>query len=136
MKRILIVILVILILTAVWVAFRIYNKPHRDSLTEAAIPITAVELFRSYEDNEEVANALYLDKVLEITGEISEITTNQEKMPIVAFETENPMFGIRCTMDNPSINVQPGDSVTIRGICSGYLSDVIIIKSVITEQKK
>lgn len=54
-------------------------------------------------------------------------------IPIVALETENPMFGIRCTMVGPTINAKPGDSVTIKGICTGYLSDVVIIKSTIVE---
>jgi len=68
-----------------------------------------------------------------VAGKITELTTNQEMKPVLTLETENPMFGVRCTMEDPTINVQVGDSVNIKGICSGYLSDVIIIKATVVE---
>jgi len=134
MKRsYIIIVALLLILSVVWIVFSTYNKPHRDPLSEESIKISATELFHSYENDEAAANGLYLDKVLEISGKISEITTNQELIPIVALETENPMFGIRCTMEDATINSKLGDSVTIKGICTGYLSDVIIIKAILVK---
>jgi len=133
MKKSIFIIVLILGLSAVWIIYRMYNKPHRDALTETSIQVSASDLFRNYESNETEANELYLDKVVEVTGRIAEITTNQELIPIVVFETDNPMFGVRCTMENQIINASPGDSVTIKGICTGYLSDVIITKSVFVE---
>lgn len=115
------------------IVYIMYNKPHRDPSSEASIKISSTELFRSYENDEGAANGLYLDKVLEVSGKITEITTNQELIPIVVLETENPMFGVRFTMENPILNAKPGDSVTIKGICTGYLSDVIIIKAALVE---
>jgi hypothetical protein len=133
MKKSYIIITVLLILSVVWIVFRMYNKPHRDPSSEASIKISSTELFRSYENDEAAANGLYLDKVLEVSGKITEITMNQELIPIVVLETENPMFGVRFTMENPILNAKPGDSVTIKGICTGYLSDVIIIKAALVE---
>lgn len=133
MKKSYIIITVLLILSVVWIVFRMYNKPHRDPSSEASIKISSTELFRSYENDEATANGLYLDKVLEVSGKITEITTNQESIPIVVLETENPMFGVRFTMENPILNAKSGDSVTIKGICTGYLSDVIIIKAALVE---
>lgn len=133
MKKSYIIIIVLIILSVVWIVFRMYNKPHRDPRSEASIKISATELFRSYENDEAAANGLYLDKVLEISGKITEITTNQELIPIVALETENPMFGVRCTMEGPTIDAKLGDTVTIKGICTGYLSDVVIIKATLVE---
>jgi tRNA_anti-like len=133
MKKSYIVIILLIILSVVWIVFRMYNKPHRDPSSETSIKISSTELFRSYENDEATANGLYLDKVLEVSGKITEITTNQELIPIVVLETENPMFGVRFTMGNTVLNAKPGDSVTIRGICTGYLSDVIIIKAALVE---
>ncbi len=115
------------------VIYRMYNKPHRDPSTESSIQITAADLFRSYETNESEANGLYLDNVLEVSGKITEITTNQQSIPVIVLETENPMFTVRCTMENPEIPVNVGDAVKIKGICTGYLSDVIIVKGMIVE---
>jgi len=133
MKKSYIIIIVLLALSAVWVVFRMYNKPHRDPLSEASIKISATELFRSYENDEVAANKLYLDKVLEVSGKVTEVTINQELIPIIALETENPMFGVRCTMESTTINAKPGDTVSIKGICTGYLSDVVIIKATLVE---
>jgi len=133
MKKSIVIIVLILGLSAIWFIYRMYNKPHRDPLSETSIQISASDLYLNYESNETEANELYLDKVVEIKGRIAEITTNQELVPIVVLETDNPIFGVRCTMENPMVNAQVGDTVTIKGICTGYLSDVIITKSVFIE---
>jgi hypothetical protein len=111
----------------------VYNKPHRDPSSESSLKISATELFKNFENNEAKANQLYLDKVLEVSGKISEITTNQEMKPVVALETENLLFGVRCTMESTELNVKAGDQVSIKGICRGYLSDVIITNSILSE---
>lgn len=134
MRKASIIVILLFILTTVWIIFKTYNKPHRDPLSESSIKISAVELFRHYENNEEEANRLYLDHVLEISGRISEITANQELATIIVLETENPMFAVRCTMEDSTLNVIKGDSVVITGICTGYLSDVIIVKATIIKQ--
>lgn len=127
-----IVIGIILIgLAACVVIYTMYNKPHRDPSSEKSIPVSSIELFRSFEENEAQANQLYLDKVLEISGKITEITANQDLMPIIVLETENMVFGIRCTMTHSEAKVQVGESVTIKGICTGYLSDVIITNAIL-----
>lgn len=133
MKKILIVSLVLVIGISLFVVYKLYNKPHRDPSSEEALKVSAVELFKLYESNESEANSLYLDKVLEVSGVISEISTNQEQKIIVALETDNSFFGVRCTMTESDVNVSVGQSVSIKGICTGYLSDVVITNAVITE---
>jgi hypothetical protein len=133
MKKSIVIIILLVILVGSWIAYRMYNKPHRDPSAESSIQITAVDLFRSYETNEVEANGRYLDKVLEVSGKITEITTNQESIPVIVLETENPMFTVRCTMENPEIEASVGDVVKIKGICTGYLSDVIIVKGTLVE---
>lgn len=132
MKNILIGIILFSVVVS-GVIYRMYNKPHRDPSTESAIQVSATELFRSFENNEAEANGLYLDKVLEVSGKITEITINQQSIPVIVLETENPMFTVRCTMENPEIAVNVGDIIKIKGICTGYLSDVIIVKGMIVE---
>lgn len=135
MKKILIGILLVLAVTC-GVAYLMYNKPHRDAATEVSIKVSSTELFRSFESNEAESNKLYLDKVLEINGKIIEVTANQNGMPVVALETENILFGVRCTMKNVGDIGKVGESVTIKGICTGYLSDVIITNAIEVELNK
>lgn len=129
MKKILIGILLVLVVTC-GVIYLMYNKPHRNPATETSIKISATELFKSFEDNEMEANKLYLDKVLEVTGKITEVSSNQNGMPVLALETENIMFGVRCTMENGEPIAQVGETVIVKGICTGYLSDVIITNAI------
>ena len=132
MKKISIGIILIALMATV-VIYTMYNKPHRDPKKEESIPVNANDLLRSFEEDETKANALYLDKVLAITGNVSEITANQNMTPIIVLETENMVFGIRCTMDNAETKVQTGETVTIKGICTGYLSDVIITNATLVK---
>lgn len=125
--------IIIIGLVASAVVYKLYNKPHRDPKNEESIPVSAMDLFRSFEEDEAKANTLYLDRVLEITGIISEITANQNMTPIIVLETENIAFGVRCTMDTVEANVLVGETVTIKGICTGYLSDVIITNAIIVK---
>jgi len=131
MKKSAILIFVVIVLSGSWIAYRMYNKPHRDPSTEAAIQISSVELFQNFESDEAEANGRYLDKVLEVSGKVIEITTNQELIPIIVLETENPMFAVRCTMEDPNVKANKGEVVRIKGICTGYLSDVILVKGIL-----
>lgn len=128
-----IIVIAVLIVVAAGIAYRMYNKPHRDPASESAIEINATELFRAYENNEAEANTLYLDKVLAVSGNVAEVTTNQEGMTVIILETESPMFGVSCTMESATLTAKPGDRIIIKGICTGYLSDVVIIKGTVVE---
>jgi tRNA_anti-like len=132
MKKILIGIILVGVVTC-GVIYLMYNKPHRDPATERSIGVTAVDLFQDFENNELEANARYLDKVVEISGKVTEITANQNLMPIIVLETENTFFGVRCTMNDSTIKAQIGETIILKGICTGYLSDVIITEATIVK---
>ncbi len=133
MKKILIGIILVGVVTCC-VIYLMYNKPHRDPATEKSIGVTAVDLFRDFENNEIEANTRYLDKVVEISGKVTEITANQDLMPIIVLETENTFFGVRCTLNNPEIKAQIGETIILKGVCTGYLSDVIITDATIVNK--
>ena len=76
MKKIIGALLVVALIGGV-VAYKMYNKPHRDIDAEQAVAtMSAGELFNLYESHEDSANTLYLDKVVEVTGTISELSEN------------------------------------------------------------
>jgi len=70
---------------------------------------------------------------MEVTGTVSEILTNQDGRSVLVLKTNDPLFGISCTMTDDISRVQPGMSVTIKGICTGYLSDVVITNGILIE---
>jgi tRNA_anti-like len=134
MKKILIIGLASVCALAI-AGYNLYNKSHRFVKDEEAIAITAVALFSAFETNEENANKLYLDKVIEVSGVVSEIITNQSGKQVIILSTNNPMLGINCTMENSIEPIQIGSTVSITGICTGYLSDVILTRGIIKKHK-
>jgi hypothetical protein len=56
------------------VIFILFNKPHRDpSKEEAKISLTSEEIQASFSKDMEMANSLYIDNVVELTGVVTEV---------------------------------------------------------------
>jgi hypothetical protein len=121
----------VLVLIAAGVAVLFYlNKPNRTVANEKGIEITAAQLVKDYQANEAEANAKYLDKALQVTGTISEVSKNQEGKVTVMLSSEDPMSGVFCTLKDDA-NLTIGFTVTIKGFCSGILSDVRIREALV-----
>ena len=132
MKAVLLIIAVI-ILSGVLIGYREYNKPARSVANEVAITITASQLFNEFEANEAVANKKYLNKAVLVTGSVSEISFNQSGKTVIILESDNPMFGVSCTMEEKPQNLAIGIKVSVKGICTGYLSDVVVTRGIISK---
>lgn len=124
MKRVIALVIVIGLVAAI-VGYRMYNKPHRSVDDEESLYVLATTLFDEFEQNEQLATSKYLNKAVEVTGVVSEVSKNQEGMTVIVLKTSNDLFGISCTMENNQ-SVQVGTKATIKGFCMGYLSDVVI----------
>ena len=68
------------------------------------------------------------DKILEIAGEIIQVSNNEDGEIYYMLKTNDEMFGVKCVMDNDSAGntAKVGDNVIIRGFCVGYNMDVIV----------
>jgi flagellar basal body-associated protein FliL len=125
--KILLVIGIIGLLAGGGLAYWIFNKPHRDVTQEKAVQLTAQKLFDAFKVNEDAANKLYLDKAIELSGEVAEVITNQEGNVVVNFKTNDPLFVINCTFKtNPGV-LKPGQNITFKGICTGYIPDANVV---------
>lgn len=121
----------LLAIALVIVAYKMYTKPHRSVEDARAISIAAKDLFDAYEKNEATADTEYLNQVVEVTGKVSEISTNMDSKKVVVLETGDLMFGVRCTMRDSLVSIQVGETTTIKGICTGHLSDVVITNGIL-----
>lgn len=88
--------------------------------------ISSNELFREFSENEKQATEKYNGKVLEVSGTVTAVETNQEGQTIIRLQTDDLMFGINCTMEKKT-TVKKGSAVIIKGSCSGFTTDVILI---------
>lgn len=120
-------------LLAAGVGYYFYNKP-LDSVQSMRtdISIDASGLLIEFENNEAEANGKYLDKVVEVKGTILELK-QQESKSTLYLDTNNPMSSIICELEK-QIDVSEmkvGDQVTVKGICTGYLMDVVLVRCII-----
>jgi hypothetical protein len=127
------VVIIVIILTAFAgaIAYTLYTQKHRMIEKESYISISAPELFKAFEENESLANTKYLNQVIEVTGILSEVLANQENNTVVILQSSDPLFGVSCTLEHPAINLSAGDSIVLKGICTGYLSDVVLTHCVL-----
>lgn len=107
-------------------------KPNRSVTNEKGIEITAVQLVKEFQESEAGANAKYLDKAMQVTGTVSKVEKNQEGQTTVLISSEDAMTGVYCTLKEAS-DIVVGSVITIKGFCSGMLSDVRIREAVVIE---
>ncbi|MBL7851687.1 MAG: hypothetical protein JNN04_12355 [Cyclobacteriaceae bacterium] len=106
------------------------NKPHRSVQDEEALRISADSLFQAFASNEADANAKYLNKVVLVSGKVTSVETNTDGNTVIVLETGDLMFGVNCTLAEPA-NPAVGQEIVLRGICTGYLADVIITQAIL-----
>jgi len=119
--------IVVGIITGGIIVYRIYTRPHRDVTKEQGVQLTAQSLYDAFKTNETAANAKYLNKAIELNGEVAEVTTNQDGNTVVNIKTNDPMFVINCTFKTKPGELKPGQAITFKGICTGYIPDFNVV---------
>jgi hypothetical protein len=105
----------------------VFNKPHRDVTTEKGVQLTATALYEAYKKDDKAADAQYLNKAIELSGEVADISTNQEGKKVVNVKTADPMVMINCTFKTDPGNIQAGQKIIFKGICTGYIPDMNVV---------
>jgi hypothetical protein len=106
-----------------------YSKPPRNVVSETGIPVTATELYAKFTSDQLQANQAYLNKVLQVSGQVLQVKNTPYAGRVVVLNTGDPLVGIACSLNMPEQTnrpVKPGEKITIKGVCSGYLSDVVL----------
>ena len=132
-KKIVLVLVVAVIAVSAVVYYQL-NKPHRQANVKADIEITASNLATAFETDEAAANKTYLDKVVAVTGQVSEISTNQQGFTIVVLKGTD-MSGVSCTLLEKSPAVEKNSTIRLQGFCNGYLTDVVLDRCVLNTLK-
>lgn len=124
----------VLIIAGIGYGLYVWNKPHRDVKDEKGIMVTATAIFDSFTVNETRANTLYLNKAIQVTGEVTDVKKNQDGQTVVYLKTSDPLFGVNCTFKEDPGTLEKGTTISFKGICTGYLSDVIINQGIIIKE--
>ena len=137
MKKILIVIGILVVLGGSY-AYYLYNKPVADTTNiDATYSITADDLFSQFEVDETSANAKYLGKIIEVKGKVREFSIGDSGELNLVLASGSDFFGINCGLSKGQSaeykNYKQGDSITIKGECSGISMDVVLTRCVIVK---
>ncbi|MDZ4822640.1 MAG: hypothetical protein SH856_04210 [Flavobacteriales bacterium] len=128
MKKIIWILLALAIVGGA-IGYYLWNKPHREAAGEKAVAtLTADELLSQYEADETASNTKYIDKVVEVSGKVSVAETDAAGNAVVQLETSSPMGVVHCTYSPGEKSSAAGTEITLKGICSGFLSDVQLTK--------
>jgi len=125
--KILLILIGIGIVTGGIIVYKIYTKPHRDVTKEEGVQLSAQSLYDAFKTNEAEANTKYLDKAIQLTGEVAAVSKNQDGNTVVDFKTNDPLVVINCTFKTDPGTLQPGQTITFKGICTGYIPDANVV---------
>ncbi|HEY1201235.1 MAG TPA: hypothetical protein VGE79_09655 [Niastella sp.] len=114
-----------------------YQKAPPDIRKEkGGVEITAVDLLKEFQQNETTSNMKYVDKVLVVTGTVTEVQTDSSGQATVYLQTNDLISAVICSFyqNDESINkVKAGSPARIKGVCTGMLSDVVLNKCSLAE---
>ncbi|WP_295801391.1 hypothetical protein [Mucilaginibacter sp.] len=137
MKIKIVLILLALCFTSVatvWYYVFQYSKTHhRDVESENAISVTAGQLVKDYQANESSANTRYLNKVIQIKGDVIKEGKDQAGNYTVTLKSNDPFSGVLCTLKNGSKINSTHSTIVVKGICAGFLTDVVLNEGVIVK---
>ena len=91
--------------------------------------LSADELFNAFDADEATALSKYEGKVIAVTGEVVNITSDSSSFS-VTLGAENALAGgVNCSFHDKTKGISTGDQVTIKGRCQGFLLDVVLNNS-------
>ena len=134
-KKIILSILVLAIVGS-FIAYKMYNKPHVNvAESKSDIVLTADKILSDFSTDENAANTKYLEKIIEVKGTVSDIKTENEK-GIITLKTNDDFGSVLCHLSESSTkkinSIKEGQEIKVKGICTGFLMDVILVKCEIT----
>lgn len=143
-KKIFFIVLGFIAITAIIYGYQEYTRSVEDLLyVKEDYKIEAIEFLGKFEANEKDANEKYLDKIVAVKGAIKDIIKDDRGFYTVIIGVKENSSSVRCSV-NPDHQdkadlLQMGNSVTIKGVCTGFNadellgSDVILNRCVIAE---
>jgi len=132
MKRTFFTLILVGILIVVGITYYLYTIPAENIASEKpTVTVKAIDLFNNYSDS------LYLNKVVQVEGEINEIDVDQKGDKMLILKEDDDMFGVVCTMDEANGDNQKqleslkiGDHVVVKGLCTGFDMEVKLNKCI------
>jgi tRNA_anti-like len=136
LKKIFIVGLILAVIGGGY-GYYLWNKPHA-TVGKPDIATTAAELAAEFGKDEDAATKKFMGDasktlVIQVSGTISEVKNDTSGISL-ALDTGDPINGVSCVLDKftkqPRTDFKVGEQITLKGICTGKLSDVVVDRCV------
>lgn len=135
-----VVLLALTLFVVLW-SYNEINRPVEDdvSMVKNVGKVNAEEIISMFKSNEQEANATYIEKVIEVEGVVKNISFLNNRHTILLESKKFTKSFVMCDM-SPLVNkkihkLKVGDSVVLKGVCKGYLLDVIMLNCLPTNEK-
>lgn len=102
----------------------------RSKQNNTALSLSADSLIISYLKNEKIADSLYINKQLEVSGILKEVNFINNRKTII-LKTQLAPATIICDLQTTTLEtlekLKQEQHITIEGTCKGFLNDVILL---------
>lgn len=119
-KNILLIFIAMIVIAAI-IGFMIWNEPHKDIKNATGLKINAVLLYSNLTKDSTMMKSKFVNQIVIVSGEVKKVLKNQKGDQIILLKTNVPDGSVNCTMEEKINNVKQGDTISIKGICSGYI---------------
>lgn len=137
--------LLLILAAAAFYIYKEYNRTHKDTAKQKPeYAVSATELVKEFEVNEQMSNKKYWDKVIRVEGMVKELTKDENGFYSIILGDTASMSSVRCSVDSfhskEAAAVKQGSIIAVKGICSGFNademlgSDVILVRSVVDKK--
>jgi hypothetical protein len=118
------------LLAGVFAIWYIFNEKFTDTKErETAFIVNANNFIKEFETNDSLANKKYTEKIIAVTGSVSEIEEADSIVNIKMIDTTTQSYIIFAFQEAEMAKtkkIKQGDNVTIKGSCSGGIySDIL-----------
>ena len=124
---------IILLLLAGWGIYKVTLPHHNASGERTVATLSAMNLYDEFLNSENIANKKWVGKVIEVSGRISSISELGNYISLNLKGSSDG--GVNCSILkndlDPGDKFNTGDSITIKGKCTGFLMDVNLVDCVI-----
>jgi hypothetical protein len=128
-KKTILLFIAVLVFAAAFVGYTLYNKKHfnvEDSTPSVAV--TAAALHQTFATDSTLAKGKFIgdevnQKVIKVDGEIAAIKEDQQGSTIILLKTATDGAFINCTLEGTTENINAGNTIAIKGMCTGYNFD-------------
>lgn len=123
MKKIILLIILVIVIAGGFIGYRMYSEQTPDIVDKKAdVAITVTALIAAFEKDTAEASRTYLNKVIEVTGNVKRIDTTGTIVMGDESHLSEVIVGLdrRHMEDYKKLSV--GATAVLQGICSGYSS--------------